>query len=116
MIGKPLGIVLTVWIAVRTCIADIAPEIGWLHLTGAGCLAGIGFTMSIFIATSAFEGEQLATVKLAILSGSVIAATLGMILLRRTNPPDRPAEAEASTISREADLGQSPRAVERPEV
>ena len=83
VIGKPLGIVLVAWIAVRLGIAQLSSEISWTQLLGAGCLAGVGFTMSIFIGSAAFEGDQLASVKLAILLASTVAAVLGVLILMR---------------------------------
>jgi len=84
VIGKPLGICLTCWIAIRMGWASLSSEISWGQFLGAGCLAGVGFTMSIFIATTAFDGSQAETVKLAILSASVISAALGMTILTYT--------------------------------
>ena len=79
--GKPLGILLFCWLATRFGIARLPFGVSWMQMFGAGCLAGVGFTMSIFIATAAFEGEQLKSVKPSILVTSVIAASIGMIIL-----------------------------------
>lgn len=81
MIGKPLGIFLIVWIAVRLGLAQLSSEISWLQVLGAGCLAGVGFTMSIFIGSAAFADTQLESVKLAILIASLGSAILGSTLL-----------------------------------
>jgi len=54
VIGKPVGIVLSAWLAVRSGIAVKPPEYSWRQLCGAGALAGIGFTMSLFIAGEAY--------------------------------------------------------------
>lgn len=81
VIGKPLGIVLLVFLAVRLGLAQLSSEISWTQLLGAGCLAGVGFTMSIFIGTASFQGDQLASVKLAILVASLIAAVMGSLIL-----------------------------------
>ncbi|NTV65450.1 MAG: Na+/H+ antiporter NhaA, partial [Oscillochloris sp.] len=62
--------------------------VSWGSMAGAGVLAGIGFTMSIFIATLAFDSaDALATVKLAVLGSSLLAGTLGTILLRVASKP-----------------------------
>ena len=82
IVGKPLGIVLVCWLAVKLGIADLPRGVTWRHMIGGGCLAGIGFTMSIFIAGAAFEDEALAAVKLAVLIASFIAATMGALILR----------------------------------
>lgn len=90
VIGKPLGICLACWVAIRLGWAQLSSEISWVQFIGAGCLAGVGFTMSIFIGTAAFEGAQLGTIKLAILLGSVASATIGMaILIFAGKPPNR---------------------------
>lgn len=80
-VGKPLGIVLICWLAVRLGLARLSAEISWLQMIGAGFLAGVGFTMSIFIGSSAFTGEALEAVKLAILIASVAAAVTGATIL-----------------------------------
>ena len=94
VLGKPLGIVAACWLAVRFGVARLSSEIAWPQMIGAGCLAGVGFTMSIFIATAAFEGEQLEAVKLAVLLGSTAAALLGMAVLHRAGAATRPGEGE----------------------
>lgn len=86
VVGKPLGICLSCWLAVRFGFATLSNEVTWPQMLGAGCLAGIGFTMSIFIATSAFEGELLNSVKLSVLIASVVAAVLGSAILVGSQP------------------------------
>jgi NhaA family Na+:H+ antiporter len=86
IIGKPLGIVLICWLAVKFGIARLPSGMTWRHMIGGGCLAGIGFTMSIFIAAAAFDGEALNPVKLAVLIASVMAATIGAFILRSSQP------------------------------
>lgn len=71
IVGKPLGIITARWIAVRLGWAQLSSEISWPQFIGAGCLAGVGFTTSIFIAIAAIEDVQLTSVKLAALLGSV---------------------------------------------
>lgn len=78
-VGKPIGVVGASWIAVRLGWCWLAPEVSWGGVCLVGLLAGIGFTMSIFIGTLAFaDGTLLAAAKLGVLSGSLIAATLGL--------------------------------------
>lgn len=82
VVGKPLGIVTFCWIAIKFQWAQLPDLVSWGQLCGASCLAGVGFTMSIFIATAAFSGELLNSVKLSVLVASVTAALLGIIVLR----------------------------------
>jgi NhaA family Na+:H+ antiporter len=81
VIGKPLGIVLACLIAVRVGLARLPSGVPWLAILGGGCLGGIGFTMSLFVAGLALEGEQLEAGKLGTLIGSTISAVLGCGLL-----------------------------------
>jgi Na+:H+ antiporter, NhaA family len=93
LIGKPVGIVLLSWLAVRAGLAKLPDGVGWKALVGAGCLAGIGFTMALFIAGLALTGSLLDTAKIGILSGSVLSAALGMVLLLLTLPKVSPDSA-----------------------
>ncbi|WP_371155154.1 Na+/H+ antiporter NhaA [Jannaschia sp. 2305UL9-9] len=81
VVGKPLGICLFVWIGLRTGLATLPDGTNWRQLFGAACLCGVGFTMSIFIASAAFEGTVLGDVKLAVLAASCIAAAVGSAIL-----------------------------------
>ncbi|PWQ93819.1 Na+/H+ antiporter NhaA [Leucothrix arctica] len=84
VIGKPIGMIAAVTLAVRTGIASKPGTYSWRQLIGATALAGIGFTMSIFFAGEAFESEMdLAAAKIAIFAASVIAACIGAALLWR---------------------------------
>jgi len=77
--GKPLGVVGATWLAVRMSWCRLVPGVSWGGVYLVGLLAGIGFTMSIFIATLAFTDERLlAAAKLGVLLGSLIAAMLGL--------------------------------------
>ncbi len=80
-IGKPLGIVLFSWLAIRVGVAQLPVNVSWAALLGAGCLGGIGFTMSLFIAGLALEGAMLEAGKVGTLTGSTISAVLGFCLL-----------------------------------
>ena len=84
VLGKPIGIVLAAWLAVRTGIAAKADAYSWRQLCGAGALGGIGFTMSLFIAGVAFPDEaDHAAAKIAIFLASSIAGGLGVLILWR---------------------------------
>jgi len=80
-IGKPLGIVVFSWIAVVSGFARLPTGVTWKALLGAGFLAGIGFTMSLFIAGLALEGDPLRAGKIGTLLGSALSAILGLGLL-----------------------------------
>ena len=87
VVGKPVGITVMSWLAVRSGIAEMPGGVGWRQFFGASCLAGIGFTMSLFITNSAFDDASLqAMAKLSILVASIIAAVLGTTLLLLTSP------------------------------
>jgi NhaA family Na+:H+ antiporter len=81
-IGKPLGIFLASVVVVRTGIAVKPAEYSWRQLAGAGAIAGIGFTMSLFIAGQAFPGDtDFAAAKIAVFAASIISALVGTALL-----------------------------------
>ncbi|ANI30876.1 pH-dependent sodium/proton antiporter [Yersinia entomophaga] len=93
-IGKPLGIFLFSWVAVKVGIAKLPESINFKQIFAVSVLCGIGFTMSIFIASLAFEGgsEALSTYsRLGILLGSTAAAIVGYTLLRLVLPNKTPA-------------------------
>ena len=82
-LGKPLGITLFSWLAVRLRAAALPQGVAWPQIAGAGVLGGIGFTMSIFIAGLALpERELLDGAKLAVLTASLIAGICGYVVLR----------------------------------
>lgn len=83
LLGKQLGITCFVWLGIRLGLGRLPAGATWRQLWGGAALAGIGFTMSIFIASLAFSDTQdLETAKLAILLGSLISAVVGVVLLR----------------------------------
>ncbi|MFZ1904985.1 MAG: Na+/H+ antiporter NhaA [Steroidobacteraceae bacterium] len=83
VLGKPLGVILASFAAVRLKLCVLPDEIRWRHVLLLGCLAGIGFTMSIFMAQLAFEDDSLlSAAKLAVLVASGLAAVLGFIVGR----------------------------------
>jgi NhaA family Na+:H+ antiporter len=95
VLGKPLGIALSVYISVKLKFGSLPSNTNWLHIIGAGILAGIGFTMSIFIATLAFKSEEAKDIaKIAVLAGSFLAIILGMGWFRFLC---KPGAAELST-------------------
>ncbi len=86
--GKQIGITLFVWLATKLRIADLPTGVSWRHIYGASWLAGIGFTMSLFIAGLAFgESENLVIAKVGILMASLIAGAVGWLILRTAPQP-----------------------------
>lgn len=82
LIGKPLGLVGASLLAVRLRLAVKPAEYSWRQLVGAGALAGIGFTMSLFIAGQAFPvPAEFAAAKIAVFAASVLAAIIGVAVL-----------------------------------
>jgi NhaA family Na+:H+ antiporter len=84
--GKPVGVLTFSWLAVRSGIAIRASDLGWKFVAGGALLAGIGFTMALFIAHLAFSKDLIDAAKLGILSGSVVSAVLGVTLLAWLSP------------------------------
>ena len=90
VLGKPIGLFAAAWLAVRLDLAEKPSAFSWRQLAGAGALAGIGFTMSLFIAAQAFpDPSQYATAKIAIFLASFLAGLTGVLILwrRRTDVP-----------------------------
>jgi NhaA family Na+:H+ antiporter len=86
LIGKPLGIVVLSFIALRIGLARMPEVAGWGVLAGGGFLAGIGFTMALFIAGLALEGEMLDAAKVGVLGASTVAAVIGLSMLNYLLP------------------------------
>lgn len=85
LIGKPLGILLFCFFLIKLKWGSLPTGISLKHLAGAGILAGIGFTMSIFIANLAFkDGNTIQASKIAVLTGSVLTCVVGLLWLRIT--------------------------------
>ena len=83
VLGKPLGITAASVAAVRLRLASLPEGVTWTALHGCAWLGGIGFTMSLFIATLAFEGTPLLdAAKVGILGGSLVAAIVGAVVIR----------------------------------
>jgi NhaA family Na+:H+ antiporter len=96
VVGKPIGILLATYLAVRTGLANKPPAVSWLQIVGVGLLGGVGFTVALFITELSFESEVLINdAKMGILAGSLIAAVIGFAFLRLV-PASPRAEAPAS--------------------
>lgn len=83
VLGKPIGIFIFSFFSVKTGLASLPSNTSWKQILGTGMIAGIGFTMSIFIATLAFREEEFQIIsKIAIIAGSLIAGIAGYTYLR----------------------------------
>jgi NhaA family Na+:H+ antiporter len=86
-IGKPIGIVGATWLAVAAGAGARPEGASWAQLAGVGMLGGIGFTMSLFIGTLAFhEPAYAAPLRLGVLTGSLVSAVAGYLVLRLSAP------------------------------
>ena len=93
VIGKPVGIYLFSRLAVRLKIAEKPASYNWRQLLGAGAMAGIGFTMSLFIASEAFPIPQdFAAAKIAIFIASIVAGITGAVVLWKKVLTPEPAD------------------------
>lgn len=88
VLGKSIGIVAACWLLVKLKVAQLPTDVTWKHIRGIGFIAGIGFTVSIFITELAFAGNEsfLNTAKTAIFIASALGAALGYLVLRTTRP------------------------------
>jgi NhaA family Na+:H+ antiporter len=89
-LGKPLGILLFSWLAVKTRLSPLPGDINWKYIAGAGLLGGIGFTMSIFITLLAFDNEQtIDKAKIMVLIASVLSGIAGFLVLKWASVTDK---------------------------
>ncbi|QDE30399.1 Na+/H+ antiporter NhaA [Shewanella polaris] len=89
LLGKPFGVLLFSYLAVKLKLAELPPGIGWRHIIPVAVMCGIGFTMSVFIASLAFENSPAAFgdyARLGILTGSLFAAVIGYFWLAKVLP------------------------------
>jgi Na+/H+ antiporter NhaA len=95
VVGKPLGIAGTTWLVTRLSHGRLSPPVGWASVTGAGAIAGIGFTVSLLIASLAFSGAQLQEAKLGVLSAALCASGLTWLVFRVTEMLPKPLKLRA---------------------
>ena len=84
VLGKPIGTVSAAWLLGRISKGRIRPPVGWAAVTGAGAIAGIGFIVSLLIASLAFHSAQLAEAKVGVLSAAICASALSWLVFRIT--------------------------------
>ena len=82
--GKPVGILGVSWLVARVSRGRLLPPVGWAAVAGGGTIAGIGFTVSLLVATLAFDGTRLEEAKLGILSAALCASIVTWVLFRAT--------------------------------
>lgn len=95
VLGKPIGIVLFAWFAVRFAGSRLPEGVSWPAMIGAGALCGTGFTMSLFITSLSFEGALVDSARMGVLIGSGISLVAGMTILYFTLK--KPASPETTT-------------------
>lgn len=102
LVGKPVGITIVTWLAVRLGICEMPSGATWPQIFGVGLLGGIGFTVSLLISDLAFEQELLIDeAKLGVLTASLAAGLIGYLFLRLSTHPHGRAHAEAASQSAE---------------
>ena len=98
VLGKPLGIVAFSWLAVRLRVASLPRGVSWGGVLVVGCVAGIGFTMALFIGALAFEDpSMLAVGKLSVLIASAVAGVVGLLVGRMVLPVGLPTDVDHTT-------------------
>jgi Na+/H+ antiporter NhaA len=84
VVGKPVGVAGTSWLVTRLSHGRVRPPVGWASVVGGGAIAGIGFTVSLLIATLAFQGQELSEAKLGVLSAALGASAVTWLVFRVT--------------------------------
>ncbi|NOZ01813.1 MAG: Na+/H+ antiporter NhaA [Deltaproteobacteria bacterium] len=105
VVGKPLGIVVFSWLAVRVGLASLPRGVSWAGVLVVGCVAGIGFTMALFIGALAFaDASMLAVAKLTVLAASTVSGVVGLVVgyMSLSTPP---AEIPSAPAERMGDHG-----------
>jgi Na+/H+ antiporter NhaA len=95
LLGKPIGIAGSAWLVTRVSRGRIRPPVGWGSVIGGGAIAGIGFTVSLLIATLAFHGQQLDEAKLGVMTTLVGAPLMSALVLRATRKLPRTLQLRA---------------------
>ncbi|WTP63010.1 Na+/H+ antiporter NhaA [Streptomyces phaeochromogenes] len=95
VLGKPLGIIGATWLTTRLSGGRLRPPVGWGAITAGGTLAGVGFTVSLLIATLAFDGDELEQAKVGILAAVLCAFLLTWLVTAVIGALPRPSRARA---------------------
>jgi protein-disulfide isomerase len=99
LVGKPVGIITSTWLAAR--VSGIRPALSWPVIFGGGTVAGIGFTVSLLIASIAFQGQQLDEAKLGVLAAAIFSALCSWVVFQAIRR--LPAQVRARQLLRTAD-------------
>ena len=100
VIGKQIGVFGVTWILVKAGVARMPHGANWVHIAGLAFLAGIGFTMSLFIGGLSFTDQMhMNEVRLGVIAGSAVSAVLGYGLLRFVAGPEAKEASPAPVIS-----------------
>jgi NhaA family Na+:H+ antiporter len=95
VVGKALGLAAGTALAVRLGLSALPSGVRWAHILGVGALAGIGFTVSLFITELAYvDPDVIDAAKIGVLGGSIVAALVGMTLLARAGNGAKPARRD----------------------
>ncbi|HSV40964.1 MAG TPA: Na+/H+ antiporter NhaA [Nocardioidaceae bacterium] len=95
VVGKPIGVLAGAWLVTRFTRAELNSELAWRDIVGVAILAGVGFTVALLVADLSFDGAQGESAKTAVLAGSVLAAAIAGVILRRRN---RSAKVRGSSL------------------
>jgi Na+/H+ antiporter NhaA len=93
--GKPAGILGASWLVTRLSRERLRPPVGWAAVAGGGTMAGVGFTVSLLVATLAFDGAELEEAKIGILGAAIAASIVTWLLFRATALLPKPARTRA---------------------
>lgn len=97
IVGKQVGVFGVTWLMIKSGLAKLPAGANWLHIYGVACLAGIGFTMSLFIGSLSFDDPALMNqVRVGVLAGSVVSAILGFSALKIAARRDEKEQAVAA--------------------
>ncbi|MGR3638795.1 Na+/H+ antiporter NhaA [Alterinioella nitratireducens] len=95
VLGKQIGVFGLTWLTVKSGLAQLPHGVTWVHIYGLACLAGIGFTMSLFIGSLSFgDAALMDAVRLGVLSGSLVSGLIGFTVLRLSSNPAADEDAQ----------------------
>ncbi|GIG88377.1 Na(+)/H(+) antiporter NhaA 2 [Plantactinospora endophytica] len=95
VVGKPVAVLGVSWLVERASGGRIRPSVGWAGVLASGTISGIGFTLSLLIATLAFQGDQLAEAKVGVLAAGLVASLLTWTVFRITQALPKPQRTRA---------------------